>query len=337
MGTSSVLAIIERGSITECVHRGWIAVARADGTLVAHAGDPDRLVLPRSAMKPFQAVPVIESGAAERFAFGDAELAVCCASHNGEPRHREVVASMLERIGLTPSALKNGEIEPMDPESAARLRFGQLAPSTLFGDCSGKHTGMLAVCVRRGLSTDSYDDPSHPLQREIREIVASFFRIAPDAVIAGIDNCTLPAYGARLRDVATGWAAIADPNGAPDRYRRAIRRLGDAMAAEPFMVAGTGRLNTQLMQATGGRVLAKDGAEGVLCLALRDEGLGVALKIEDGSYRAHEPVSLAILRQLDAITPEEDADLSALWDERFYSHRRQHVATLRSVTRLAFV
>lgn len=332
-----VIAELTRNGVPESRHRGWVAVARGDGSLVAHVGDPERLTFPRSAMKPFQAVAVVESGAADRFEFTDAELAICCGSHHGEPRHRETVAGILAKIGMPATALL-GAIDP--PWSAERERLaeaGDEVAQRLAQNCSGKHGGMLAACVAQGYPTGSYDAPDHPHQRAIRAIVARFWDVPEDALVAGLDNCTLPAYAAPIRQVATGWARIADPDSAPAGHRDAIRRVGEAMGRAPFMVAGTEGLNTILMEITGGRVLAKDGAEGVICLAVRDKGLGITVKVEDGSFRAHGVIVRDLLGRLDALAPDEDAALADAVAERLESNRQQHVGDIRSTLDLRFV
>lgn len=331
MSGSELLVTMTRGGIVESEHRGWVAVARADGSLHASCGDPDRVTFARSAMKPFQTVAVIESGAAGRFGFGDQEIAVACASHNGEDRHREVVKGILNTIGLPPGALRAGEDghkgEPKDRWDPDK----QLAQN-----CSGKHAAMLAACMAREFSVHYYDELDHPIQAEIRGIVSRFWQVEESDLIAGRDNCTLPAYAAPLRSIATGWAGIANPDGAPAEHREAIIRIGDAMAAEPFMVAGTGRLNTELMTATNGRILAKDGAEGVLCMAVRDSGLGIAFKIQDGSFRSHQQIALSILRQIGALSNDEDAQLAELWSAELRSNRNHHVGDIEPQFELTF-
>lgn len=332
-----VLAELTRNGVSESLHRGWVAVARGDGTLVAHAGDPGQLIFPRSAMKPFQAVALVESGAVDRFDFSDAELAICCGSHHGEPRHRETVAGMLAKIGEPPSALL-GAIDP--PWTAERERLaadGDEVAQRLAQNCSGKHAGMLAACVAQGYPTASYDALDHPHQRAIRSIVAGFWDVSEDELVVGLDNCTLPAFAAPIHNVATGWARIADPDSAPPAHRDAGGRVGEAMGRAPFMVAGTDALNTVLMETTGGRVLAKDGAEGVICLAIRDKGLGITIKLEDGSFRAHGVIVRDLLGQLDALKPDEDAALAAAFGERLESNRQQHVGDIRSTLDLRFV
>lgn len=333
MSTAPVLIEMTRGALLETVSRGWIAVTRSDGSLVAHAGDPAHVVFPRSAMKPFQAVALVESGAPDRFGYGAAELAVACASHNGERRHREVVRGMLERAGQPISAMLNGA----DPDWETGQPQAVTDENQLAQNCSGKHAGMVVACAAQGLPVAGYADFEHPYQQQIKQVVASFWGVAPDALIAGRDNCTLPAYAAPLRAVATGWARIADSSQAPAAHQPAIARLADAMAAEPFMVAGSNRLNTLLMETTRGRILAKDGAEGVLCIAVRDQGLGIAFKVEDGSFRTHGAIMLAILRQLGALNADEDAALAGRYRSDLRSNRDQHVGDVNAVFELEWV
>ncbi len=331
MSAPQTLVEYTRGGIVESVNRGWIAVARPDGALVASMGDPERVTYARSAMKPFQAIALVESGAVDRYNFNDAELSVACASHNGEQRHREVVKGVLDRLGLPVSALRAGDDKPHDEPQTSWEPEAQLAQN-----CSGKHAGMLASCLAHGYSIDDYDDFEHPHQRNIKMIVSKFWRVDESEMVPGRDNCTLPAYAAPLRALATGWASLADPSSAPSDHQAATTRVGDAMAAEPFMVAGTGRLNTQLMTVTGGRILAKDGAEGVLCIAVRERGLGIAFKVDDGSFHGHHQITLSILRQLDALRPEEDAELSRLWRTDLRSNRNHHVGDIESRVELTF-
>jgi L-asparaginase II len=331
MTVPPVLVEYTRGGIVESVHRGWIAVARADGSLVATVGDPDQPIFPRSAMKPFQAVEVVESGAASRFEFGDAELAVCCASHNGEVRHRQTVASMLHRAGLPVSALLNGADPPwtaLDQEQAASRTSDE---NQLAQNCSGKHAGMVAACVAKGQPVAGYDALDHPHQVAVREIVAAFWQLSTGDLIVGHDNCTLPAYAAPIRHVASGWAGIADADRAPARHGAAIRRLADAMGTEPFMVAGTDRFNTQLMTITGGRIVAKDGAEGVLCMADRAQGYGICFKLADGTFRGHPALAMAILQRLHALSDDEVAQLMALYPADLRDNRAQKVGETRVV------
>ncbi|RIK39181.1 MAG: asparaginase [Chloroflexi bacterium] len=332
-----VLVELTRGGVVESRHRGAIAVADARGRLRAWAGDPDFLTFPRSALKPFQAIVAVESGAADRFGFGHAELAVCCGSHSGEPRHRDVVAGMLERARVPLDALCNGVAEPINDLEFARYLLGLVEKNALFQNCSGKHAGILAACRALDLPLDAYDNPQHPIQQRIRAATGDCFHLPSGELLVGIDGCTLPTFGAPLRNVAIGWAAIAEPDPTLVAHAEALERLADAMVAEPWMVAGTGRLDTVLSEATQGRIIAKGGAEGVLCVAVRDKGLGIAFKIEDGSHRAHGVIVHSILRQLGALSPSEDGVLARLFPTTLNSNRAQHVGDMYTVFELEHV
>jgi L-asparaginase II len=302
---ATVLAEVRRGPLVECRHYGAIAVADAHGTPIASAGDPELTTFFRSSAKPFQALPIVTSGAADAFHFTDAELAVCSASHNGEPVHLEVVANLLSRLGLADDHLQCGTVQPIDRAEAAKVATGQLPRTPRHCDCSGKHSGMLAVCQHRGYPLDTYRDPDHPLQRDILALMADFLDLPAAAIPLGTDGCGVPTFAAPVSRIARAWAMLAAP---PDPYRDAARRILDAMAAEPYMVAGRNRICTDLMTLTGPAIVVKTGAEAVFCLALRERGWGVAIKIEDGNGRALPVIVASVLQQLglwDATTTDQ--------------------------------
>jgi L-asparaginase II len=250
------LAEVTRGGAVESVHHGVVAVVDVRGNLVASAGDVHRFAYFRSSAKPFQAVPLVESGAADAFGLAPAELALCCASHAATARHQAAVAAMLARIGLTEDALRCGAPLPMDREEAARIAAGLVQPSPLQCDCSGKHAGMLATCVHLGLPTGTYLDPDHPLQRRILGVIAAVMRWpAPDIRLA-TDGCGLPTFGAPIRAFAAAYATLAAPDDAPmdqgGEHASALCRLRDAMTAHRENVAGDGQLVTDLMRLSDG-------------------------------------------------------------------------------------
>ncbi|MGI8474914.1 MAG: asparaginase, partial [Thermomicrobiales bacterium] len=273
-----LLAEMMRGGVVESVHEGTIVVVGVGGELVASAGDPETFAFFRSSAKPFQAIPLIESGAADRFGFTPAELALCCASHNGEPRHQEQVLAMLRKLGLDDGALRCGIVLPGDEPEAGRILAGLKAPSPLQCDCSGKHTGMLAACLHLGFPIDSYLEPEHPLQRRIREVVAEVCRIDPASMPLATDGCSVPTFGASVRAYATAFAALAAPGEAPAgagrEHAAALDRLRSAMIAHPGNVAGVKELVTDLMELGAGGIVAKSGAEGLLCLGFPGRGVG---------------------------------------------------------------
>lgn len=334
-----VLAETTRGDIVESEHHGVIAVADVTGALVAAVGDPNRVVFFRSSAKPFQAIPVVESGAADRFGFTLRELALCCASHAGEAHHRQEVAAMLAKIGLGPDALQCGCAVPYNEAEGARFRAGLCAATPLACDCSGKHAGMLAVCVHEGLPIESYLEPAHPLQRRILAIMAEVLRLDAAAIAPGTDGCSLPTFGAPVAAFARAWATLAAPERAPigqgREYAPALRRLAAAMLVAPENVGGVGELVTDLMALGGSKVVAKSGAEGLICLALPEQGLGVAVRILDGSFRAHPAVVLALLHRLGAVDEPVLAALVARHPAALRNHAGRHVGEIRPAFALA--
>ena len=295
-----------------------------EGRLVARLGDPGLATFLRSAAKPFQALPLLLAGGAERFALDDADLALICASHSGRPEHAERAASLLARGGFTAADLLCGVHPPYDAEAAAALLAAGLAPSPLHNNCSGKHAGMLLACRLLGFPAAGYVGPEHPLQREILSWVARLCGVEPAAVGQGVDGCSAVSFHLPLEAAARGYAAFADPAaaGLPPEVAAAVRRIVAAMTGRPEMVAGPGRFTTRLMEVTGGRVLGKEGAEGFYALAVRGPvALGIALKIGDGGERCRDGVALDLLLQMGSLSGEELAALVAFHRQRLTNYR----------------
>lgn len=301
LDTSPTLAVVTRGPLVESRHRGIAVVADASGAIVAQWGDAARPVYPRSAVKALQAVPIIASGAADAFALDDWELALACASHNGEPAHTERVERWLTRIGCSAADLECGSQEPTDKASADALIRDNRKPSALHNNCSGKHAGFLSTARHLGEPTQGYVKADHPVQQRVRAVLEEMSGKDLSVAPCGIDGCSIPTYAIALNGVATAMARIADPVSLSERRRDAVMRLRHAWGAQPYMVAGRNRFDTEVMEATRGAVLVKTGAEGVHCACLPALGLGVALKIDDGAGRAAEVAMLALLSHLGAI------------------------------------
>jgi L-asparaginase II len=300
--TANPLAVeVTRGGMVESRHRAAVAVVDAAGTVVRAWGDIGRPVYGRSAIKPLQALPLIESGAADRFGVSVPEIALACASHSCEPRHVTAVAAWLARIGLTADDLECGSHLPSE-DAAMRAAIRSGAPLTaLYNNCSGKHTGFLATAVHLGEPLRGYIRYEHPVQQRILGVLEQTCGLDLGSAPRGVDGCGIPVIGIPLGNLALGMARLADPADLPPSRAAAARRITAAMAAEPFMVAGTGRFCTVVMQALGGKAVIKTGAEGVYCAALPDQGLGVALKVDDGAGRAAEVAMGAILVHLGVI------------------------------------
>lgn len=336
------LVEVWRGSIVESRHRGHVSAVDGDGRLVAYLGEPDAVTYLRSSGKPFQAVPLLTSGAAERFQLTEAELAIACGSHSGEDLHVETVALMLEKIGLDAGFLKCGVHEPFDRVTAERLRASGESPGVLRNNCSGKHTGMLALSLHLGAPPELYDDPAGPVQQSILRAVAQFSGVNADEIILGTDGCGAPVFGLTVRAMALMYARlVAPPEGFDAETRHACARLTAAMNSRPELVGGTHeRFDTEVMSAGRGRLVSKIGAEGVYTAGVLPcerwpKGLGLAFKIEDGEdRRARSTIAIEALRQLGV--PDEDAykRLSPYASFPVQNHRGEKVGEIRASFRL---
>lgn len=288
----------------ESYHRGWIVVCDAAGNVLDSAGDPEAYTYVRSSAKPFQALPLVLSGAVGAFGLIDEEISIACASHNAEERHLAAVRSILARAGLDEGALQSGPHPPMYSPAAEELIRRREKPTRIHGNCSGKHAGMLAVCVHEGWDPAGYRRPDHPLQRRILELVTQVCGLEPDEVLLGGDGCGVPTFAMPLRGLATGFARIATGERLADDLAEAARRVRDAMREHPFMVAGTGRFDTEVMEAAN--LIAKSGAEGVFAAGSPD-GWGMAIKASDGAARAVRPVASAALARRGVGVPAADS------------------------------
>ncbi len=297
-----------RGEAVESRHRGAFVVVDASGKIVRSAGDPSIAIYPRSAAKPLQAIPLIETGAAGRFGLTDKELALACASHKGEPAHIEAVNAWLRRIGLSVAALECGTQAPRAAEAFKKAILSGVTLNAAYHNCSGKHAGFLTACVACGDQPSGYIDPGHPAQKRVTQALAEMTGCDLGAVPLGRDGCGIPTYVMPLQNLAMGVARLADPSNLPKARAEAAKRLMKAMTAEPFYVNGTGGFTTEVMTAAPS-VCVKGGAEGVYVAALPALGLGMALKIDDGAMRAAECAAVHILRGLKCFTASEEQRL----------------------------
>lgn len=293
---------VTRGDLVESQHIGHGVVMDQAGQIHLQFGDAGRVTFPRSAAKWVQGLELVRSGAADAFQLTDQHLAIACASHNGETAHTELVSAWLTRIGLDRSDLECGIAPPFTDAVRLLLAHAQQTPNPLHHCCSGKHAGMLSVCVHLGWSTAGYTHYAHPLQARIRAHMAQIFACNPDELAYAIDGCSVPTYAMPLTTLAHGFARLTS-NHLDVALTEAAQRLFTAQTAHPFMVAGTDRLDTALLEAGQGRLQVKMGAEGVYCGAIPDRGLGFALKCEDGTLRAQEALVVELLSQIgeDAI------------------------------------
>jgi L-asparaginase II len=341
MNSHPVLVEATRGGIVESFHRGALAVVDAGGAVHTALGDIDRPVFPRSAVKLLQALPLVAGGAADALGLTDAELALACASHSGEPVHVQTAAGMLAKAGLDASVLECGVHWPYDEAAQHALARDGMLPGALHNNCSGKHAGFVCLgCAMRGGQDAAaflrgYVQPGHPVMREVTAALQAATGFDLDSAARGTDGCAIPTYAIPLRHLALAFARVATGDGLSADHARAARRLRQAIAAHPDRVAGSGRLDTRLMQRFGTRVCCKVGAEGVYCAALPERGLGLALKMDDGNNaRAAEVVLAALLERLLDLAADDAAWLREISDAALVNRRGDEVGRLRATAAL---
>jgi L-asparaginase II len=329
-----VLVEVTRGDRVESSHYGHIAVADPQGRLVARLGDPDLWVCLRSMAKPIQALPVITTGAAQAFGFGPEELALFSGSLNGQDFQVALVEKVLSRLGLTAAHLQCGVHAPSHrPSAQALVKAGQ-SPATVHNNCAGKHAAMLALCVHHGWPVADYMDPQHPVQQLIVQTIAQVTEVPADQITVAIDGCGAPVFYVPLRRIAQAYAkgaAAAQGTLPAGPLTQALATLTRACLAHPRLIAGDGRLCTDIMQALPDRVLAKTGAEGGYALALINEGLGAAIKVADGHARGLNPTAVETLAQLNLLTPTAAAALAGYHRPPIKNHRKEIVGQVQPV------
>lgn len=326
MKSGQCLVEVLRGDVVESTHRVHIAVTHAEQGLIASAGNPAHHSFVRSSIKMFQALPFVEAGGVERFNLSGEELALCTASHGGEPFHVAAARSILAKARVTEAALACGPHPPMHEKTANEMIATGHAPGRIHNNCSGKHAGMLAHCVQQQWVTNGYHRPTHPMQQRVISTLARWMRIDAADLSQAVDGCGLPTFAIALDAVAEGCAkfsaAVADGDPAPSA-------IFNAMVAHPEYVAGTDRLDTDLMREAGKRLFAKVGAEGFYCAGIPSLRLGIALKVDDGAKRAAEPALLSVLRWADAISVTEFDHLAKYAVPDILNTRNDVVGSLR--------
>ena len=300
---------VTRGPLVESFHRVAACALDRAGNVLYASGEIDVPVYLRSSAKPFIAAAIVEAGAAREFGFDQREIATIAASHSGEPMHVDAVRSILRKIGAEASALQCGAHYPYDEASAAALARSGEPPSVLHNNCSGKHAGIVALCKVIGADSNSYLLPENPAQRRILEFCARMCGDDAATWIVGTDGCGIPVYATSLRNAARSFVRLATLADVNDADAQALRVVRDAMIAYPQYVAGTGQLDTELMAAGGGNVVAKAGAEGVHAAGAIRQGYGFAAKVLDGGGRARGPSTIAVLRSLGVLNAEQSSAL----------------------------
>ncbi len=330
-----VLVEVTRGARVESYHIGAAAVLDADGGVLFSAGDIDAGVYPRSAVKALLALPMVESGAADRLALTDAEIAFACSSHSGEPVHVEAATSMLRKAGRDVAALECGIHWPSNEQASRALAAAGALPTALHNNCSGKHSGFICLACDRGEDPKGYVQPQHPTMREITAALSAMTGCALTDANRAVDGCSIPTYAIPLRALAHAFARFGTANGLAPERAKATRRIRAAVAANPLMVAGTGRFDTRIMTALGEAVFSKGGAEGVYCAALPARGLGIAVKCDDGAGRAAQVATAALVAKFLQPTGDGTAELEKLTRPALKNWNGIHIGDLRPASTLA--
>jgi L-asparaginase II len=327
--SNPVCVEVTRGTLVESRHRASVVVTDGDGNVVFSLGDIDAAVFPRSACKAMQALPLVESGAADAYGFGNMELALACSSHSGEDAHVALAASMLARAGRDVGALECGAHWSSDQATLIHQARTLDKPTALHNNCSGKHSGFVCACCHQDIDPKGYVGYDHPLQAQIRDTMQSLTGAALGVDNCGTDGCSIPSYAIPLKKLAHGFAKMATGTGLEPHRAKASRRLFDACMAEPFYVAGTGRACTKLMQVAPGRIFAKTGAEGVFCAAIPEQGVAIALKCDDGAGRAAEAIVSATLARFFEKDGETHAGLMDMAHRPLRNWNGIHVGDVR--------
>ena len=272
-------------------------------------GDAERAVYPRSAVKALQALPLVESGAADRLGLSDKEIALACASHSGSDDHVATARAMLAKAGRDERALECGVHWPLGEAEARALARSGGAPNALHNNCSGKHAGFVCLSCAMGVEPKGYVAPDHPVQREVAAAIAATTGARLSEEMRGVDGCAIPTYAVPLIALAHGFARLGTGEGLSPARRKAAARIRSAVAAHPLTVAGKGRFDTEVMSLLGAGAFTKTGAEGVFCAALPEAGLGLAVKADDGAGRAAQVMIAALIRRFGGFDDESKARL----------------------------
>jgi len=304
----------------ESYHRVHAAVVR-DG-VIASARDASLVTSWRSCAKPFQLMPLLEAGGHTKLRWEDDQLALACASHGGEPEHIAVAKAMLNDIGLEEGDLACGVHEPLSARGAKFLRESGLRPTRLHNNCSGKHAAMLARAHLAGWSTHGYERDGHPVQEGCLTSISEWTGLPASEIDRGVDGCGVVVFNLPLDIMARAYARFAS---AVDRGDAIPQRIAAAMSSRPFLIGGTDRFDTVIIEETRGNVVAKIGAEGVHCAAIVDQGIGIAVKVEDGAARAQYPALLEILKRFGAMSDPMPARLADFARPRIRNTRGETV------------
>ncbi|NOU95237.1 asparaginase [Paenibacillus sp. LMG 31456] len=335
---AQILVEALRGAKTESLHRGHIAVVNANHELIASVGDSAYHTFARSTAKPLQAIPLLEMNGDLHFQFDDKMIALLCASHNGEDSHAAMANQILHRIGLDEGALQCGVHDPFHLPTANRLKETRIPNTPLRNNCSGKHSGMLALSQLLepsiGATSEPYVSSSHPIQLRMLDIIAQMCDVPAEQIDLGTDGCGVPVFAMPLESLAYAYARLGKPTGLPEQRAQACRRIVGAITQQPYYIAGSDRFDTRLIEVTQGRIIGKMGAEGMFALTIPEKGWGAAFKIEDGTMRAIYPAVMETLVQLDLLNQEEILLLEEFYHPKVLNCHNTVVGEIRPLLKL---
>lgn len=328
------LVEVIRGNTIESIHKGDVAIVNSEGKIIHELGNAGRITFFRSVAKPFQAIAALETGIAEEYSLGLNGIALIIASHSGEKEHISTLKSMMDKTGINEDMLKCGVHEPVNRDAAKQLMLEGKSPTRLHCNCSGKHIGLIAASKLKNLDPERYMDESHEIQKDIKNIISEFCNVEIEEMEAGIDGCGLPIYAVPLKNIALSYANLCNVDFKKGKYSKSQNYVLSAMTMYPEMIAGEGRLDTEIMRNFGDRVISKIGAEGVYCAGIVGKSIGIAIKIDDGNSRAIGPVILDILIQMKIIDKSETEPLINFWKPPLVNHNKEVVGKIRPVFKL---
>lgn len=328
------LVEVIRGNTVESIHKGDIVIVNSEGKIVHELGNAGRITFFRSVAKPFQAIAALETGIVEEYGLGLNEIALMIASHSGEKEHINTIKGMMEKTGISEDMLKCGVHEPVNREAAKQLALKGESPTRLHCNCSGKHIGLIAASKLKNTDVREYYRESHEIQKDIKSIISEFCNVELEEMETGVDGCGLPIYAVPLKNIALSYANLCDMEFKKGKYSKSQNYVLSAMTMYPEMVAGKGRLDTEIMKKFGDRMISKAGAEGVYCAGIIGKSIGIAIKIDDGNSRAVGPAILDILVQMKIIDKSEAEPLKNFWKPPVLNHNKEIVGKIRPVFKL---
>lgn len=320
-----MIAQTTRGDFTDLTYKGHVVIADSQGRILYYHGNPFRLTFARSSTKPFQALVALESGSLDHYGLTDKELAIMCGSHGGTREHTDTLRGLLLKGGLGPQDLQCGAHPPLMKKARTQLAQAQQEPSALHNNCSGKHAAMLLTAAFLGEDLGSYTQPSHPHQQRILELLGEFTAMDPELFALAMDGCGVPVQGAPLYKWAQAFARLDSPEGFTEKRKSYIGRITRAMEKYPQMVSGEGRLCTDLLIHLKDKVIPKGGANAFYALAIKNHGLGLAIKIESGEGHLLPSIVLESLLQIGIISPEEKKPFKNYLDQKIINHQGEVV------------